>query len=301
LIHPWYPYKGKVARLKVGFSLNADIFSPSHIAREYMTSWIQTRMKRKEEGPVKPRPYFLELDDEPCSKFNHLFYSYMYAKSNKRDLFLFDKANVGNRLEDTFGLLPDLTYCSEMKPSVSVLRTRDFARFGPLFSSMSVENIRTSANEVLVWKDAAKAKIVLTLQSNEIEDGTAHDIGIHIERPGRGRVIMQPYIDAVRAVSKAVSTVEPTIFVMCDEPSYFDEFKRLADKTWNLKFIRKTTVGSRVPSRTIVYQEFLAELYCMQTCSNLVCNLSNDVGRFLFLTAAAKSFRSLGAPTWAPL
>jgi hypothetical protein len=283
-----------------------------------MTSWLKVPLKKKDEGPVKLRPYFISLqEDEFCSHFNTLFYSQLYAKTNVRDLIVYDMSTVispsFSLLQETFAPVKGVEYASEMKPSVNIIRPKDGQRYGPVISALSQPDLRSAARAVLTWNQKTLEKIQASLEENRL-DGD-YDVGVHIRSPVRfDRVrapAIQTYVDAVQGVADKLKKNDLTVFVMVDDLSQFESFAKAAPKTWVLSAVRPRNSlvrGGRVGTmnrqnsgtKLAAYVEFLTELYCMQRSKNVICNLSNDTGRFLYLTAEADSLRSLDTPAWTP-
>jgi hypothetical protein len=249
-----------------------------------------------------------------CAHFNTLFYSYAYAKSMSKDLVIYDRSTGISPsyalLEETFASLPGLSYSSEMRPMVTMLRPKDGTRFFPLLAGFTTQALRTEAHETLIWKPLMLEKIRAVALENSLPE--KFDVGVQIRFPKRFDTVRAPtvqnYLDAVKA---AVLKDDSTVFVMADEPAQLDEFKRLAPKTWVIHsvyprtpLLRGSTIATfgrqSAANKVEAYVEYLTELYCMQQSSKLICNLSNDVGRFLFLTGSATNFRSMDTPDWTP-
>jgi hypothetical protein len=278
-----------------------------------MTSWIRVPFKRSEEE--KSRPYFVSLgQDEFCTHFNTLFYSQLYAKSMSKELIIYDKSTAISPsyalLEETFAPISGVSYSSEMRPMVTVLRPKDGAKFFPLLSSLSIQELRTQANMALVWNSEMLKKIREVFAISSFPEN--FDVGIHIRVQKKFDTIRAPtpqnYVDAVKAV---ITKENPTVFVMVDEPMQLEEFKRIVPVTWVVhnvysqnSLVRGSAIATfgrqSVATKISAYIDFLTELYCMQHSSKLICNLSNDIGRFLFLTGGADNFRSMDTPEWRP-
>lgn len=140
------------------------------------------------------------------------------------------------------------------------------------------------------------------------------DVGVHIRSRNRVDIIRPPaiasYISATEDVVRAQKLKEPTVFVLASEPADFFEFQKAAPKTWKLfqitpavSTIRGVNVTSFNRQSTAVklnaYKEHVTELYCMQQSATIIGTLSNDIGRFLYLTAAApNTFKSLDVQTY---
>ena len=285
-----------------------------------MTSWLKVQPAKRSDEPVKARPYFLSLEQEEfCSHFNTLFYSYIYAQSHKRELVVYDKSTVISSsyalLQETFAPLPELSYVSEMQPSVTILHAKDTSRFAPFLSSMAVNDLRTKARRTLTWNPTMLAKMLPVIDDNALPPDTAFDVGVHIRASIKFDRVRAPainvYVDAVAGVATRLGKPDISVFVMVDEMAQFEEFIRLAPKTWAIftiqprnSLVRGIKIGTLARqngnTKLAAYVEYLTGLYCMQKCGNLVCNLSNDMDRFLYLTASAQSFRSLDVPTFTP-
>jgi hypothetical protein len=283
-----------------------------------MTSWLKVPLKKKEEEPVKARPYFVSLqEDEFCSHFNTLFYTQLYAKANLRDLIIYDMSTVispsFSLLQETFAPVLGVEYASEMKPSVNIIRPKDGPRYGPILSALSQEDLRSSARSVLTWNPKILERINAAMEENRLAN--EYDVGVHIRSPVRfDRVrapTIQTYVDAIQGVADKLKKDDLTVFVMVDDLTQFESFFKAAPKTWIISTVRPRNSlvrGGRVGTmnrqnsvtKLAAYVEFLTELYCMQHSKNVICNLSNDTGRFLYLTGGADSLRSLDTPAWTP-
>ena len=277
-----------------------------------MTSWIRTSRRTVEETP---RPYFLSLgNDEFCAHFNTLFYSHTYAKSMSRDLVIYDKSTAispsYSLLEETFAPINRVSYSSEMRALITILRAKDSAKFFPLLSKMNIQELRTEARAVLVWKPSMMEKIRSVVEENSLPD--TFDVGVHIRFPKRFDTVRAPSVQTyVDAVSGEVSVENPNVFVMADQSALLEEFRRLAPSKWIIhavypanSLLRGSSIDSfnrqSLVGKLRAYSEYVTELYCMQNCSKLICNLSTDAGRFLFLTGNAEKFRSMDTPEWSP-
>ena len=281
-----------------------------------MTSWLQVdRQKPSETGP-KVRPYFFSLDNgEFSTHFNSFLYSYMYAQSNNRDLIVYDKSNPVSPnyalLQETFAPLNGLSYASEMRPMVTVLRPRNDVRVSQFLSTKAIPEIRTEARKILTWNPNVLVAINDVINYNGLEDISSYDVGVHLHTPIRGRSIpLQTYLDAVKAISRGNGKSDLLVFVMGDL-QLITEFSNLSPKTWKISQVSPTTQLIRgnsvssfnrqsVANKTATYIEYLTELYCMQNCKNIVYNLGNDADRFLYLTAKSENLKSLDVSKWSP-
>ena len=282
-----------------------------------MTSWLQVPRQRPSDTTPKIRPYFFSLENnEFCTHFTSFFYGYMYAKSNNRDLVVYDKSGPISpnyaTIGETFAPLDGLSFASEMRPAVTILRPRNDVRVSQFLSSMTVKEFRAEARKVLTWNPKMLAAINTVIDNNDLHDIDSHDVGVHLLQPARGRITpVENYMDAVKAISAKLKKERLQVFVMGDL-QLIGEFVALSPKTWRVSKVSPTSQILRgnsvatfnrqsVANRTTAYIEYLTELYCMQNCAELVCNLGNDTDRFLYLTAKSESVKSIDSVKWAPL
>jgi hypothetical protein len=143
-------------------------------------------------------------------------------------------------------------------------------------------------------------------KQNNLEEPVSYDLGLHIT----SLAAIRSYLDAAEDLAKKLKVPDLKVFIMATDSTYIDEFRRLCPKTWKVSKISGSgdlrgssiTSFSRQPVATKIraYVEYLTELYCMQNCKNVICNLSNDVGRFLYMTSNTNTFKSMDVPSWTP-
>jgi hypothetical protein len=282
-----------------------------------MTSWIHVPRKlRSEEGP-RVRNYFLRLEDgEFASHFTALFNASVFSLVNNRELYVYDKANAISAtyalLEDTFEPAQGIRYVSEMMSGVTVLTGNSDSRYAGFLAQIPKDTLRSNAAPVLRWSQATLDSIIAIAKAQNLPE--KFDVGIHIPSRNRMDVIRPPtvasYVSAVEDMLRDKKIKEPTVFVLVSDPANFFEFQNLAPKTWKLfqitpasSTIRGSNVGSfnrqSAAVRLNAYREHLTELYCMQQCASIIGTLTNNIGKFLYLTATTPTaFKSLDIQTY---
>ena len=274
-----------------------------------MTSWIRVPRKlRSEDGP-RVRNYFLTLDDgEFAGYFVSLFNAQMFSLTNTRELYVYDNANpvstTYSLLQETFEPTPGIRYVSEMMSGVTVLSGSSDPRYAGFLAQVPKNTLRSNAAPILRWSQAMLGSITEIMRAQSLPP--KFDVGVHIRSRSRVDTIRPPTVASyVSATQDAVRVKEPTVFVLASEPADFFEFQKAAPKTWKLfqitpavSTIRGINVTSFNRQSTAVklnaYKEHLAELYCMQQSATIIGTLCNDIGRFLYFTAATpNTFKSL--------
>ena len=277
-----------------------------------MTSWLHVPRKlRSEEGP-RIRNYFLRLEDgEFASHFTALFNASVFSLVNSRELYVYDKANPISAtyalLEDTFEPAQGIRYVSEMMSGVTVLTGNSDSRYSGFLAQVPKDTLRSNAAPVLRWSQTTLDSITAIAKAQNLP--AKFDVGVHIASRNRMDVIRPPtvasYVSAVEDALRGQKLKEPAVFVLASDPANFFEFQSLAPKTWKLfqvtpasSTIRGINVSSfnrqNVAVRLNAYREHLTELYCMQQCAAIIGTLSNDIGKFLYLTATGPTtFKSL--------
>lgn len=282
-----------------------------------MTSWLQVPRKTKSEDGPRVRNYFLRLEDgEFAGYFTALFNANMFSLLNTRELYVYDNANpistTYSLLKETFEPARGVSYVSEMMRGVTVITGSSDSRYAGFLSKVPKDTLRSNAAPVLQWSQATLDSIMEIVKAQSLP--AKFDVGVHIASRNRMDVIRPPtvasYVSAVEDALRGQKLKEPTVFVLASDPANFFEFQSLAPKTWKLfqvtpasSTIRGINMSSfnrqNVAVRLNAYREHLTELYCMQQCAAIIGTLSNDIGKFLYLTATTPTtFKSLDIQTY---
>jgi hypothetical protein len=172
----------------------------------------------------------------------------------------------------------------------SINRVMQNARSKPL------DTVRSRAQALFQWNPS----FIPTLQSalaganlpGEFDLGVHIHVGDNITTRDRRAVTVDEYVRAVKKIQGDLKKETLDIFLMSDSANAIAEFKKKADSSWKiygLPFVAKNDPMGRsnralATARLNAYRSFMAELLVMQSISNIVCLLSNSVGRFLYLT-----------------
>ncbi len=277
-----------------------------------MTSWIKVPRKTKSEDGPRIRNYFLRLENTNfAGSFTALFNAYMFSIINTRDLYVYDGTNAISStysfLQETFEPTESIHYVSEMMPGVTVLTGSSDPRYAGFLAQVAKSMLRSNAASVLRWNQKMLESIMEITKAQELP--SKFDVGVHIRSRSRVDMIRPPtvasYVSAIEDALRTQKVKEPNIFVLVSEPAEFIEFQNLAPKYWKLfqispasSTIQGINVNSFNRQSTAVklnaYKEHLAELYCIQQSTNIIGTLSNDIGKFLYLTAKTpETFKSL--------
>ena len=277
-----------------------------------MTSWIRVAPKKTKESL---RSLFFKLEEgEFCSQFNQYLYSNMYAESLGRPLITYDKSNPISAnfplIQGTFQT-SGVTFSDGMVPNVTMILQRDMNKIFPYINALSTDLLRTKASEILQWNSTTLATVESLKRQNNIPEMC--DIGIHIRSPeSRNNLPMAAYIGAITEVYNRLKKSTIDIFVVSESQTLLQDFLSKVPSNWKIHMIQKSSMNvsgfsnitfDRQPQRIrlATYNEFLANLACLQAVSNLITSLSSDVGRFLFLTNQVMThFRSMDIHTFTP-
>lgn len=276
-----------------------------------MTSWIRVAPKKKKE---EVRSLFFKLEEgEFCGQFNQYLYSKLYADSLNRPLIAYDRSNPVSAnfplIQGTFET-DGTTFSDAMVPNVTIITQRDMNKIYPYVTGLSTDELREKASEILQWNSTTLATVISIKKQNMIPEC---DVGVHLRSPeSRDRMPVMAYIGAITEVFNRLKKDSIDIFVASENDTLLQDFLTKVPPTWRIHTVQKSSpVASgfslasfdRQPARMRVamYNEFLANLVCLQSVGNLITSLSSDVGRFLFLTNQTMThFRSMDTPTFTP-
>jgi hypothetical protein len=75
---------------------------------------------------------------------------------------------------------------------------------------------------------------------------------------------------------------------MSDSSTAIEQFKKKADASWRVFSLEqlplRTDGRNPVRARLAAYQQSMTDLLVMQSIPDIICTLSSDVGKFLYLT-----------------
>ena len=260
-----------------------------------MTSWIRVPPVKQVEAQ---KTYFFETtEDGFCNNFNQYLYARLFSLSEGKPLQVYDRTNAVSSnfpvIQNTFVDVSGVSFVDSMAPRASSIqklmrRVLDHARGVPL------ANLRATAQDAFQWKDSLVDKLTTIIQGASLP--ATFDAGIHIRsgdvtatRDLRAGITVDQYVQAVRAIQKKAGKEKMAVFVMTDSAQRLGEFVKKADPSWKVYTLSNPTLSptsGRNPAamRLTAYTYFMAELLVMQSINDIVCRLSNNVGKFLYLT-----------------
>ena len=254
-----------------------------------MTSWVRAQppaLKRVEQK----MGYFFETTDSPfCSNFLQYLYAYMYSRTEGRTLNVYDMMNsvgvthplIKNSFVDTSGV----SFADSMLPSVSSM-SRILPRILANANALPVETLRTAAQQIFRWNPSVYAPLQEIITASRLP--ASFDLGIYI-RGDRAGIRALPIDEYVRAAKRVLTaTTSPSIFIMTDSSTAIEQFKKKADASWRVFSLEqlplRTDGRNPVRARLAAYHQSMTELLVMQSIPDIICTLSSDVGKFLYLT-----------------
>ena len=229
------------------------------------------------------------------TNFQNFFMCYLYSRSLNRRLYLCDTTNNISEsfhlILDTFGPLPGVVYTN--KRGMTVFEDK-VVPLNQYLSSLSNEVLYSQARSIFKFNLQTQARIHGIL--SKLPPVSVFDVGIHIRTgdkitSGEMKDIgLEPYIAAVNRIVNKKSNIN--VFLMTDNTSVVSRIQQPGWTVYTLPqvFLHSTghdqltfnrmAVGNKIDA----YYHFLAELYTMQRCQQIVCTYSSNIGRFLYLT-----------------
>jgi len=190
-------------------------------------------------------------------------------------------------IKSTFVDISGVVFVDSMIPSATSLK-RLLPRILSAVTAMPANTLPLIAQEVFQWSPT----LIDSLQ--EIIVGAklpkSFDVGIHIvgDRVGVRGTPIEEYIRAAKKIQTAAKKDAFRVFVMSDSSTAFEQFKKKADASWHIYSIdgpgARTDGRNPVRARLAAYQHNMAEMLVMQSIDDIICMLSNDVGKFIYLT-----------------
>ena len=284
-----------------------------------MTSWVRsktipglTRAKR-DELDVRWRT----SDRGFCAQFNNYFYSVNYAKRIGKGI---EVQEFPNCISDSYPLLSS-TFVTDIS-GVNFVNSVE-GRIPPMLHvKVFDQNTRTppatlqaNAKEILKWNPALETQIQGILGTTGLPAG--FDLGIHIRSGDKvatkemKAISIDRYVREIEAYLASSGLKSLRIFVMSDNSEMLEQLKKRAKGPFNFYTIEsKHAAGGHTQSEFNArpfdekfneYMVFLTELYIMQRIPALIVTLSSNVGKFLYLTAKYRTFKSLDVVNFVPL
>ena len=249
-----------------------------------MTSWLQ--VPRAKKGEPAPRPLFFQATNTSyTADFLGYFYAKLFASKANKELHVYDtQISPGYSLIKNSFEYEQVNFVDSILPS-SISLSGQQNRLLEFLVSLKADDFHKGAEEFLKWNTEILDTIQDTIQANNVEG--PFDVGIHLAR----NIPISLYISALKQGKVS------SIFVFADTPDLLNEFRRRADKSWNIVDI--PPIVGRPTARTGLqtYTNFVSNLYVLQRVPKVISVLSSPVGKFLFLTNRS-SFNSLDTNTF---
>lgn len=277
-----------------------------------MTSWL--RVQRKTNTVERERAYTFDVTNTEgfCSQFNNYLYSYATAINNGRNLYVFDKTNAVSSsfslLKSTF-ISPDEVKFSDT--SMPLFPKLTSGQTYPVTKNMPFATLKGHAKKLFEVKPEILAECNKLLNSYPLPEN--YDVGVHIrsgDKVTKREIPIERYIAALKLFQKTSGLDEMSIFVMTDSYSLFESLRLGADPSWTLY-----TIDSRdqtgynhdefrqlpLRNRQASYIKFLSELLIMRNINTVICTLSSNVGKWLYVNVKDNAtFKSLDITTYTP-
>jgi len=256
-----------------------------------MTSWVRAQPPALKRVEQKMGYFFETTDSSFCSNFLQYLYAYMYSRAEGRTLHVYDMMNsvgvthplIKNSFVDTSGV----SFADSMLPSVSSM-SRILPRILANANALPVESLRTAAQQIFRWNSSIYAPLQEIIKASRLP--ASFDLGVYIrgDRVGMRALPVDEYVRAAKKVLSATTTTSPSIFVMSDSSTAIEQFKKKAEANWKVYSLEpippRTDSRNPVRARLAAYHQSMTELLVMQSIPDIICTLSSDVGKFLYLT-----------------
>ena len=267
-----------------------------------MSSWVrQEPRKRLAQDAI----LFIATEAGFCSQFNNYLYHFILSKKKKQKLYLFD-ARRYPFLHDSFLLPPNV----ELIPTLPAAITSHAKQILGTLSNMTNEQIRAEAAELFRLSPALSEQIAAERAKYAF---ATFDVGVHI-RSGDKITTGEMQTIPIEMYAAEIRKYSPKrVFVMSDNPGLRETLKELLGSSvelFSLEFKSPCTGAHEQGTFNMApkakkeeaYVQFMTELNIMQEIPRIVCTLSSNVGRYLYVTAKDVSgLKSLDVPAYAPV
>jgi len=278
-----------------------------------MSSWSSASPARKRFGDDDL--IFIGTEAGFCSQFNNYLYSVVLAKKEKKTLFLFDKISPISLsypiLQNTFIMPPEVKPLTIIPPNAESVQRTHSKKIRHLLSYSSEEELRNTARSIFRFTPSM-AEIV----EKEIAKYSfpKFDVGVHIRSGDKitagemAAIPIERYIRELQNYKSGKPVVN--VFVMTDNPSLLDGLRTDSGlQIYSLEH-KSPCSGAHVQSefnrsprktKEEAYIQFITELSILQKVPGVICTLSSNIGRFLYITREDVSkFKSLDVPVYTP-
>jgi len=278
-----------------------------------MTSWL--RVQRKIGSNEREKAYTFEVTNTEgfCSQFNNYLYSYVTAVNNGRNLYVFDKTNAISPsfplLKSTFISPAEVKFTDTSMPLFPKLTS---GQIYPITKNMPFATLKAHAKKLFEVRPEILAECNKLIENYPLLEN--YDVGIHIrsgDKVTKSNVPIERYIAALKLFQKTSGLDEMSVFVMTDSYGLFESLRASADPSWTLYTIdsREQTGYNHAEFRQLpvrnkqaAYIKFLSELLIMRNINTVICTLSSNVGKWLYVNIKDDAmFKSLDFIAYSPI
>ena len=240
---------------------------------------------------------------------------YLYSRYSNKTMYLNDTIST----IDSFHLILDI-----FKESKSVKYTsyktidiydNNIKELVQYLSTLTEEYLCEQATEIFKFNDKTEMIIKDRISKSEIPH---IDLGIHIRSGDKittgemKEIPLADYISAIKAMASNKTEVV-NIYLMTDNMSIIDKLKEISEPNWIFHMMEppipfteghdQRTFNSKLnQDKILALYHFLAEIYILQRCPNIICTYSSNIGRFLHLTREPKTtIKSVDVPRFSIL
>ena len=250
-----------------------------------MTSWIRAAPPTP---TTKKDSLIFEMDEGGLSsQFVNFLYAYILSKSEKVPLYVNDVPNAISSsypiLKNTFVNEPNVKYVdTQVLSSVSTKRRQP--QIFTLINALQPDALRAFASDLFEWDNSHLDKIQPILSAASFP--SEFDVGVHINTTRAKPVPIDQYIQAIKKHQQASKRNGLDVFVMSDSQQRLDELQKKCDPTWKIYSSNRPQDfnATSARSRMNAYLHFMAELFLMRNIPHIVCALSSNEGRYIYLT-----------------
>ena len=232
-----------------------------------------------------------------CSNFFKYFMCYLYSQRSNKIMYLNDTIST----IDTFHLILDIfkepknvKYTSYKTLDIYDNNIKDLVHY---LSTLTEEYLREQATEIFKLNEKTEIIIKDRILQSGIPD---IDIGIHIRSGDKitsGEMKELPLAHYISAIKNMAfnKTGAINIYLMTDNISIIDKLREKSEPNWIFHAMeppipfteghdQRAFNSNMNKDKILALYHFLAEIYILQRCPNIICTYSSNIGRFLHLT-----------------
>ena len=223
--------------------------------------------------------------------------AYLYSQHSNKIMYLNDTISTIDSFHlilDIFKETKNVKYTSYKTLDIHDNNIKELVDY---LSTLTEEYLCKQAAEIFKINNKTEMIIKDRISKSGIPD---IDIGIHIRSGDKitaGEMKEIPLADYISAIKDMASNKGETvnIYLMTDNTSIIDKLKEISEPNWIFHAMEppipfteghdQRIFNSKLNADKIMaLYHFLAEIYILQRCPNIICTYSSNIGRFLHLT-----------------